>query len=100
MPPYWIVVKDHPLDQILCDIRKGVSTRSQFNNFCKYYTFISQIEPKIIFDAILEKGWLFFVQEELIQFKQNGIWDLVTHPYDKPSLALDGCLGINWIKMA
>lgn len=54
------------LDQILGDIRKDVTARSHVNNFYKYSTFISQIEPKVIFDALLEKRWLLPMQEELI----------------------------------
>lgn len=52
----WTTVKDHLLDQILGNIRKGLSTRSLVNNFCKYSAFISQSELKNIFDALLEEG--------------------------------------------
>lgn len=79
------------LDQVIGDIRKGVSTRSQVNNFCKYYAFISQIHPKTISDALLDDGWLLDMQEELVQFKRNDVWDLVPHPYDKT------VIGIRWV---
>jgi TATA-binding protein-associated factor Taf7 len=32
---------DHPVDNILGDIEKGVTTRSRVVNFCKHYSFIS-----------------------------------------------------------
>ena len=77
LPRDWIITKDHMLYQILDDIKRGVSTRSQVNNFCKYSDFISQIESKSISDALLDEGWLLAMQEELIQFKRNGVWNLV-----------------------
>lgn len=52
----WKIEKDHLLDQIVGDIKRGVSTRSHVNNFFKYSTLISQIKPKLIFDALLDKG--------------------------------------------
>lgn len=56
LPSDWIIVKDHLRDQILGNITKGVSTRLQINNFCKYSAFIFQTEPKVIFYALLEEG--------------------------------------------
>lgn len=56
LPPVWIVVKDHLLDQILGDITKGVSRRFHINSFCKYSSFIYEIEPKNIFDALIGEG--------------------------------------------
>lgn len=68
---------------MLGDIRKRVSTRSHVNNVCKYSTFISQNEPNMISYALLNEGWLLAMQEELIQFKQNDVWDLVARPPNK-----------------
>jgi hypothetical protein len=39
------IQKDHPGDQILGDISKGVTTRSHIANFCENYSFVSSIEP-------------------------------------------------------
>lgn len=71
------------LDQILGNTCRGVHTRSKVNNFCKYSSFISKIKPKTISDALLDEGWLTAIQEDLIQFKQNDVWDLVPRPSDK-----------------
>lgn len=38
------ITKDHPLYQILQDIKRGVRSRSHV----KYFTFISHIQPKSI----------------------------------------------------
>jgi hypothetical protein len=37
--------RNHPVDQILGDISKGVTTRSRLANFCEHYSFVSSIEP-------------------------------------------------------
>lgn len=91
IPSNWIVTKDHLLDQILGDIRKGVSTISQVNNLCKYYDFISKIEPKTIFDVLLDEWWLISMLENLIQFKENDVWDIVPRPKDKT------VIGTKWV---
>jgi hypothetical protein len=38
------VQRDHPVDNILGDIKKGVTTRSRVTNFCEYYSFVSSFE--------------------------------------------------------
>jgi hypothetical protein len=35
------IQRDHPVDQILGDISKGVTTRSRLVNFCEHYSFVS-----------------------------------------------------------
>jgi hypothetical protein len=42
------VQRDHPVDQILGDISKGVTTRSRNDNICEHYSFISSIEPFVV----------------------------------------------------
>jgi hypothetical protein len=39
------IQRHHPVDQILCDISKGVTTRSRLATFCEHYSFVSCIEP-------------------------------------------------------
>ena len=34
---------DHPVDNILGSIRKGVTTHSHLANFCQYYSFVSSL---------------------------------------------------------
>jgi hypothetical protein len=37
----WITIqRNHPVDQILGDISKGVTTRSRSANFCEHYSFV------------------------------------------------------------
>lgn len=68
LPKDWKIARVHLLDQILGDIKRGVSTRSQINSFYNYSTFISQIKPRAISDTLLNDGKLLAMQEELIQF--------------------------------
>jgi hypothetical protein len=39
------IQRHHPVDQILGDISKGVTTHSRLANFCEHYSFVSSIEP-------------------------------------------------------
>jgi len=82
LPDEWKTVKDHPIENILGEISKGVITRSKISNFCYHYAFVSQIEPKNAKDAILDEHWFLAMQEELNQFQRNEVWDLVPPPKD------------------
>jgi hypothetical protein len=68
------------MNNILCDIKKGVTTRSHVANFYQYYSFVSFIEPFKIEDALCDPDWVVAMQEELINFKRNQVWSLVKRP--------------------
>jgi hypothetical protein len=68
------------VDNILGDIKKGVTTRSRLANFCQYYSFVSSIEPFKIEDALHDLDWVVAIQEELNNFKRNQVWSLVERP--------------------
>jgi hypothetical protein len=46
------IQRDHPVNSILGDIHKGVTTRSRVAHFCEYYSFVSSIDPYRIEDAL------------------------------------------------
>jgi hypothetical protein len=46
------IQRNHPVDQILGDINKGVTTRSRLANFCEHYSFVSYIEPFRVEEAL------------------------------------------------
>jgi hypothetical protein len=46
------IQRDHPVNSILGDIHKGVTTRSRVAHFCEHYSFVSSIEPYMIEDAL------------------------------------------------
>jgi hypothetical protein len=39
------IQRDHPVNSILSDIHKGVTTRSRVARFCEHYSFVSSIGP-------------------------------------------------------
>ena len=53
-----MIQRDHPVDQILGDISKGVTTRSRLVNFCEHYSFVSSIEPFRVEEALLDPDWV------------------------------------------
>jgi hypothetical protein len=70
---YQIVQRDHPADNILGDIKKGVTTRLCVDNFCQHYSFISTLEPFKVEDALHDPDWVVAMQEELNNFKRNQV---------------------------
>jgi hypothetical protein len=44
--------RDHPVNSILGDIHKGVTTRSRVAHFCEHYSFVSSTEPYRVKDAL------------------------------------------------
>jgi hypothetical protein len=46
------IQRNHPVDQILGNISKGVTTRSCLANFCEHYSFVSSIEPFCVEEAL------------------------------------------------
>jgi hypothetical protein len=65
---------NHPVDQILGDISKGVTIRSRLANFCENYLFVSSIEPFRVEEALQDPDWVLAMQEELNNFKRNEVW--------------------------
>jgi hypothetical protein len=47
-----IIQRDHPVNNILGAIEKGVTTRSCVATFCEHYSFISSFEPFKVEDAL------------------------------------------------
>jgi hypothetical protein len=72
--------RNHPVDQILGDISKGVTTRSCLANFCEHYSFVSSIEPFRLEESLQDMDWVLVMQEELNNFKRNKVWSLVPRP--------------------
>jgi hypothetical protein len=46
------IQRDHPVNSILSDIHKGVTTRSHVAHFCEHYSFVSSIDPYRVEDAL------------------------------------------------
>ncbi|CAH9110852.1 unnamed protein product [Cuscuta epithymum] len=90
LPKAFKHLKDHPSENIIGDISKGVRTRGNIN-LCAYYAFISQFEPKNIEEALSDDEWIISMQKELDQFERNNVWELVERPSNHP------VIGTKWV---
>jgi hypothetical protein len=87
---YQAIQRDHPVNSILGDIHKWVTTRSRAAHFCEHYSFVSSIEPYKIEDALRDLDWVVAMQEKLNNFMRNEVWHLVPHPNQN-------VLGTKWV---
>nr|GEY27556.1 retrovirus-related Pol polyprotein from transposon TNT 1-94 [Tanacetum cinerariifolium] len=74
---------DHPLDNIISQLSQPVSTRLQLHEqplFCYYDAFLTSVEPKTYKDALTQSCWIESMQEELNEFEQLEVWELVPRP--------------------
>jgi hypothetical protein len=74
------VHRDHSIDNILGDIKKGVTNRSRAANFCEHYSFVSSFESFKVEEALRDPNWVMAMQEELNNFKRNEVRSLVERP--------------------
>nr|GEZ76607.1 hypothetical protein [Tanacetum cinerariifolium] len=75
--------KDHPLDNIIGQLSRPVSTRLQLYEqalFCYYDAFLTLVEPKMYKDALTQSCWIEAMQEELNEFERLEVWELVPRP--------------------
>nr|GEY71391.1 hypothetical protein [Tanacetum cinerariifolium] len=64
---------DHPLDNIIDQLSRPVSTRLQLHEqalFCYYDAFLTLVEPKTYKDALTQYCWIEAMQEELNEFER------------------------------
>nr|GEV08307.1 hypothetical protein [Tanacetum cinerariifolium] len=98
--PTFRIHKDHPKSQIIGPFDTPVQTRHKSKEieeqsfiatihqkinpdllqFCLFLCFLSQEEPKKIFNALKDPSWVEAMQEELLQFKIQNVWILVDSP--------------------
>jgi hypothetical protein len=62
------IMKDHPIDQVVGDISKGVQTHSCIASFCEHFSFVSCMEPNRVDEALLDVDWVNAMHEELNNF--------------------------------
>nr|GEX71661.1 hypothetical protein [Tanacetum cinerariifolium] len=92
--------KDHPKCQIIGPVDTPIQTRHKSKmveeqsliatihqktdpallQCCLFSCFLSQVEPKKVFDALQDPSWVEAMQEELLQFKIQNVWTLVDCP--------------------
>ncbi|GAA0162916.1 hypothetical protein LIER_18907 [Lithospermum erythrorhizon] len=79
----WSTDKEHVVDG------KGVTTRrKELVDYRKMVgligesCFISKIKPKNVDEALKDEHWINAMQDELLQFQKNDVWELVPRPRD------------------
>nr|GEU74765.1 retrovirus-related Pol polyprotein from transposon TNT 1-94 [Tanacetum cinerariifolium] len=69
-------------------------TRSRLNTndeVCMYALTVSNTKPKNIIEAMLDRNWIEFMQDELHQFQMLNVWELV------PIRAGRNIIGVKWL---
>nr|GFC53882.1 hypothetical protein [Tanacetum cinerariifolium] len=75
--------KDHPLNNIIGQLSRPVSTRLQLHEqalFCYYDAFLTSVKPKTYKEALTQSCWMEAMQEELNKFERLEVWELVPRP--------------------
>ncbi|GKA83305.1 reverse transcriptase domain-containing protein [Tanacetum coccineum] len=75
-----IWTKNHPIEQVIGDPSKPVTTRSRLHTdaeMCMYVLTVSTTKSTNIKEAMLDHSWIESVQDELNQFKRLDAWELV-----------------------
>ncbi|KAI3734360.1 hypothetical protein L6452_13828 [Arctium lappa] len=90
--------KNHPPQLVIGDISSPMMTRNQRRiqemqdqQHTVLSCFLSQLEPKKAHDAMKESSWIEAMQEELLQFKLQDVWDLVDLPKGQRAI------GTKWV---
>ncbi|KAI3718574.1 hypothetical protein L6452_19451 [Arctium lappa] len=92
------IQKNHPPQLVIGDISSPMMTRNQSRlqemqdqQHTMLSCFLSQLEPKKAHDAMKESSWIEAMQEELLQFKLQDVWDLVDLPKGQRAI------GTKWV---
>nr|GEU41760.1 hypothetical protein [Tanacetum cinerariifolium] len=75
--------EDHPLENIIIELARPVSTRLQLNEQALFYYYdasLTSVEPKTYKDALTQSCWIEAMQEELNEFECIGVWEFVPRP--------------------
>ncbi|GJW98755.1 retrovirus-related pol polyprotein from transposon TNT 1-94 [Tanacetum coccineum] len=75
--------KNHPLENVIRDPSRTVSTRKQLKidaMWCYFDAFLTSIELKNFKEEMLESSWIKAMQEEIHEFERLQVWELVPYP--------------------
>ncbi|GKC39561.1 retrovirus-related pol polyprotein from transposon TNT 1-94 [Tanacetum coccineum] len=78
--------RDHLLKQVIGIPSQLIRTRRQLETdgeMCMLALTVSQTEPKNIKEAMADSAWIEVMQEEIHQFEQLDVWELVDRPLYK-----------------
>ncbi|GJY05346.1 hypothetical protein Tco_0371286 [Tanacetum coccineum] len=79
----WKWTDSHPLDNIIGNPSRPVSTRKQLATdalWCFYNSVLSKVEPKNFQSAVIEDCWFQAMQDEIHKFDRLDVWELVPPP--------------------
>nr|GEU68340.1 hypothetical protein [Tanacetum cinerariifolium] len=65
--------KDHPIENVIDDPSRSVSTRKQLETdamWCYFEAFLTSVEPKNFKQAMTEPSWIDAMQEEIHEFER------------------------------
>ncbi|GKC12988.1 putative ribonuclease H-like domain-containing protein [Tanacetum coccineum] len=74
---------DHPLDNVIGNPSRPVSTRKQLATdalWCLYNSVLSKVKPKNFKSAITKDCWFQAMQDEIHEFDRLQVWELVPRP--------------------
>ncbi|GAA0160085.1 transmembrane signal receptor [Lithospermum erythrorhizon] len=92
------IQKTHPISNIIGETEGGITTRQKqridyrkMAGLLAKTCFLSNIEPKDVKTALQDENWINAMQEELVQFERNEVWELVPRPKNH------NVIGTKWI---
>ncbi|GJU08881.1 putative ribonuclease H-like domain-containing protein [Tanacetum coccineum] len=80
------VTKSYGAHAFVSYIQKQRRNNHKDFQHCLFACFLSQNEPKKIFEALEDESWVDAMQEELLQSKIQKVWILVDLPYGKKAI--------------
>nr|GEV97701.1 retrovirus-related Pol polyprotein from transposon TNT 1-94 [Tanacetum cinerariifolium] len=75
--------KDHPIENVIEDPSRSVSTRKQLKTvamWCYFDAFLTSVEPKNFKQIMTEPSWINAMQEKIYGFEKLKVWELVPCP--------------------
>ncbi|GAA0148490.1 hypothetical protein LIER_36731 [Lithospermum erythrorhizon] len=92
------IQKTHPIGNIIGEMDGGMTTKKKdmvdyrkMAGLLAKTCFLSNIKPKDVSVASQDENWINVMEEELVQFDRNNIWELVSIPKDH------NVIGTKWI---
>ncbi|GKA00817.1 retrovirus-related pol polyprotein from transposon TNT 1-94 [Tanacetum coccineum] len=79
------------MEHVIGELSRLVLTRNQLRTNDEMYTYalsVSTMEPSNVKEAMTDPGWIDSMEEELLQFKQLDVWELVSIPDNIKPLTL------------
>ena len=78
------IAKNHPSSSIIGDVHSGIITRKKkrkdYAKMVANVCYTSSLESITVSVAVTDEHWILAMQEELLQFERNQVWELVPKP--------------------